>query len=52
MIGIALTFIVLIVAGVAPGQARVEAWCVPLYVSFCGTEMCGFLQLQTYPQQE
>lgn len=27
MIGIALTFVVLILAGAAPGQAQAEAWC-------------------------
>lgn len=41
MIGIAMTFAVLILAGVALGQAQAQAWCVFLYVSPCGTEICG-----------
>lgn len=47
MIGIALTFVILILAGLAPGQTQAPAWCVPLFVSSCGSEICGFVEKQS-----
>lgn len=47
MTGIALTFVTLILAGLAPGQAQAPACCVPLFVSSCGSEICGFLEKQS-----
>ncbi len=41
MIGIEMTFVVLILAEVAPGQALAKPLCVALYVSSSGTQICG-----------
>lgn len=43
MIGIAVTFVVLILAGVAVGRVWAQTWCVPLYVSSCGPEILGLV---------
>lgn len=49
MIGIALTFVVLILAGVAPGRAVAQARlvCVHVWHSPRGTEDRGFHERQT-----